>query len=107
MAFSSRRLPMKHQGQITSEMTSTDKFITASLVPVEVDPADRDRLRIALEERSRQPHLKVAVFQRDRRSRFAVAADHANVHPERAFCIQRRVFLAILPESHDGLPVLN
>ena len=74
--------------------------------PVEVDPIDRDRLWIVLEEHFRQQHLEVAVLQRNVHSRFTIAANHANRHPVRTFGVQWRVFLAFLPQSHP-LPVVG
>src|SRR5262245_34156514 len=74
---------------------------------VEVDPAHRDRLRVALEQRPRQRHLEVPVLERERLGRLAVAADDADIRPEGALLVQGGVFLAVLPQPHFRLPVLN
>src|SRR5262245_21870034 len=57
-------------------------------LPVEVDPVQRDRFRVALEQRPRQRHLEVPVLERKRLGRLAVAADDADVRPEGAFLVQ-------------------
>ena len=46
MAFSSRRLPMKHQGQITSEMMSICSIINEDLTSASIRPlAHQDHSR--------------------------------------------------------------
>lgn len=65
---------------------ASDKLATS--IPVEVDPVQRNRLWIALEEYLGQLHLEVAAFQRYRRGWLAVIADLTNLHPERAFRVE-------------------
>src|SRR6478752_5901067 len=98
---------MKHQGQITSEITSTASITSAPSVPVEVDPVHRDRLRVALEHRPRQLHLEVPALERNLRRRLAVAPDDADLHPVRTLGVEGCVLLAVLPEPHQRLAALE
>ncbi len=81
-AYSHRRFPMKHQGPITSDIISMVIVMLAPLMPIEINPVHRDRLRIAVEECPGQPHFEATILEWDRLSQLAVAADHANRHPE-------------------------
>src|SRR5262249_51706966 len=63
-------------------------------IPIEVNPVQGDRLRVALEQRLRQRNLEVPVLERKLLGRLAVTADDADVRPEGAFLVQRGVLLA-------------
>lgn len=75
--------------------------------PVEVDPAHGDRLRVRFQQGLGDLDLEVAVFKRDCLCWFAVAADQADLGPERAGGIEGVVFHLILPETRGFVAALT
>ena len=73
---------------------------------IKVDPVDCDRLRIVFEEPLWQLYLKVAILQRNGLQRFAIIANHTNLHPEWTFDVQWRVLASILPQANPLLVVV-
>src|SRR3954452_25262398 len=72
-------------------------------LPIEVDPVQCNRLRVALEERPRQRHLEAPRLDRKIHARLAVAAAAPDAYPVRAFLAQRGILLAVLPRPDSRL----
>ncbi len=70
-APASLRLPMKHHGQITSEMTSTFSCMVST---GRNQPSDRDRFGIVGEQLLRQSHFKVTTLKPSTIRRLAIFA---------------------------------
>ncbi len=83
-----------------------ENSLTAPSVPIEVNPVQRDGLRVPLEECLRQLQFEMAVLQRSFRSWLAVTANHPNLHSIRTFGVKWSVFPAVLPKSQNCRPDL-
>src|SRR3954469_23499095 len=96
--FSSHTRPMSRNSTAPSPAWRwrCERRPSLGRLPIEVDPVQRNRLRVALEERLRQRHLEVPRLEREFAGRLAAAED-ADAYPVWAFLAQPGVLLAVLP----------
>src|SRR5437879_5276140 len=107
--FSSHTSPMSRNSTAPSPALRwrCERRPSLGRLPIEVNPVQRNRLRVALDERPRQRHLDVPVLERNLPRRLAVAAEDADAYPVRAFLAQPGVLLAVLPRADFRLsPVI-